>query len=71
MKRNRFVSGNFTKQLDFPGKFLKNFNFLGNFTKNVDFTVKKLAIYSYFWANYFISLQKSPLSNILPVHNKI
>src|SRR6218665_621588 len=25
-------------------------------------------IYSYFWPNYSISLQKSPLSNILPVH---
>jgi len=31
----------------------------------------KLAIYSYPLPNYSISLQKSPLLNILPVHNKI
>ena len=33
--------------------------------------MQKLAIYSYFWANYSISLQKSPLLNIVPVHDKI
>src|SRR6218665_3041096 len=29
--------------------------------------MQKLAIYSYFWVNYSIYLQKSSLSNILPV----
>jgi len=28
--------------------------------------MQKLVIYSYFWENYSISLQKSPLSKILP-----
>jgi len=45
--------------------------FSGNFTKKFRFFRQKLAIDSYFWANYSISLQKSPLSNILPVHHKI
>ena len=52
-----------------PGNLSKNFIFSGNLRKN-RFSRQKLLIYSYFWANYFISLQKSPLSNILPVHNK-
>ena len=61
----------------------KNFNFWVNFTKKSVFQTKisewplfpfkqsKLAIYSYFWAYYYISIQKSPLSNILPVHDTI
>jgi len=36
----------------------------------VDFT-RNDPIYSYFWVNYSIPLQMSPLSNILPVHDKI
>src|SRR6218665_1762578 len=57
-------------KFDFPGKFTKNFDFFRQFHKNIRFSRQKLAIYSFFWANYSISLQKSPLSNILRVHNK-
>src|SRR6218665_3088164 len=67
----------FKKKSIFKGKFAKNFNFFqvilckisifhGKFPKKYRFSRQKLAIYSYFWANYSISLQKSPLSNILP-----
>ena len=62
----RFCSGNFTKRFDFSKQISENFDFLDNFTK-ISIFQAKLAIYSYFWANYSISLQKSPLSNILPV----
>jgi len=55
----------------FHANFTKDFNFSGNFTKRFRFSRQRLAIYSNFWANYFISLQKSPLSNMLPVHDKI
>jgi len=81
--RNFDFSGNFTKNIDFDfaGKFLKNVNFSGKFFKNFDFSGnlkqfrfsrQKLLIYSYFWTIFSISLQKSPLSNILisrPVHD--
>jgi len=36
-----------------------------------DFFFTKFAIYSYNWANYSISLQKSPLSNIITYKNNI
>src|SRR6218665_3977969 len=57
------------------GSWSKNFHFAmqnsifsGNFTQKIPFLSRqKLVIYSYFWANYSISLQKYPLSNILPV----
>jgi len=66
------------KKSNFPGKFMKNFDFFhaissniqffqanfrkisilsGNVTKNSTFQAK-LAIYSNFWENYSISLQK-------------
>jgi len=64
----------------FPSKFSKNFDFFRQIfekfryflaiLKEIRFSRQKLLIYSYFWANYYISLQKSPLSNILPVHDK-
>jgi len=54
----------------FPGKFPKNFDFFKQFNQKFDFARQKLAIYSYFWANYSISLPKSPLSNMLPVHQR-
>src|SRR6218665_681198 len=50
------------KNSNFPGKFPENFDFLGNFTKKIRFSRQKLVIYSYFWKNYSISLQQSPLS---------
>src|SRR6218665_1254557 len=46
------------KKSIFPGKFSKISIF---FTNCFDFFRKKLVIYSYFWANYSTSLQKSPL----------
>src|SRR6218665_3586871 len=67
----------------FPDKRLKNFEFFMQILEKFQFfhaifrkisrqfSRQKLLIYSYFWANYSISLQKSPLSNILPVHDKI
>jgi len=78
----RFCFRQFHKKSTFLSKFAKNFDFFsGNFMQNFDFSwqisekyrfpKQKLAIYSYFWANYSISLQKSPLSNILPLHDKI
>src|SRR6218665_445214 len=54
----------------FTGKFPKILIFFRQL-KKIDFPSKKLSIYSYLWANYSISLQKLPLSNILPVHDKI
>src|SRR6218665_29887 len=75
------------KKFHSPGKFPKNFNFqtisqskIRFFQANFRKIKKKLDVLGkywlytaigYFWANYSISLQKSPLSNILPVHNKI
>src|SRR6218665_2653150 len=58
----------FQENLIFSGKFLKNFNFFRQFVKKKLISRQKFLIYSYFWANYSISLQKSPLLNILPVH---
>src|SRR6218665_2787284 len=72
--------GHFTKSFDFLRKFAKICIFSGNLKKSIfsrqisekfRFSRHKLAICSYFWANYSISLQKSPLSNILTVHGKI
>jgi len=48
----------------FPGKFSKISIFSGPLHKNVDFLRQKLVIYALLLANYSISLQKSPLSNI-------
>src|SRR6218665_3154355 len=65
----RFFQANFWKISTFSCIFLKNYDILG--IKKNRFSRQKLLIYSYFWANYSISLQKSSLSNILPVHDKI
>src|SRR6218665_123699 len=61
----------FTKNRFFRSNFRKISIFSGNFTKKFRLSKQKLAIYSYFCANYSISLKKSPLSNILPIHHKI
>src|SRR6218665_402189 len=64
-------AGKFLKNVNFSGKFFKNFDFSGNL-KQFRFSRQKLLIYSYFWTIFSISLQKSPLSNILisrPVHD--
>ena len=56
----------------FPRKFpRKKIIFFRLFHKKFLLSRQKLAIYSYFWPDYSISLQKSPLSNMLPVHYKI
>src|SRR6218665_157696 len=54
----RFFQENF-KKIQFFQEILKKFDFQATIA------------HSYFWANYSISLQKSPLSNLLPVHDKI
>jgi len=69
-KKNRFFQANFWKISNFSGKFWKNFKFFRQFKKNPIFQAK-LLISSYFWVNYSISLQKSPLSNIFSVHDTI
>src|SRR6218665_3182448 len=53
----------------FSGKFSKEFKFFRQLKKPI--FQAKLLISSYFWVNYSIYLQKSPLSNILPVHDTI
>src|SRR6218665_3538712 len=63
-------SGNLTKKFDFSRQIFRKFRVFRQL-KKIGFSRQKLLIYSYFWANYSISLQKSPLSNILPVHDKI
>src|SRR6218665_4151307 len=60
-----------TKNIDFSRQLFEKFRFFRQFHKKFRFSRKELAIYSYFWANYSISLQTSPLSNIPPVHDKI
>src|SRR6218665_623830 len=75
VKKISISTGKFPKNLNFfrqfykrissfAGKFPKILIFSGN--KKIDFPSQKKSIYSYLWANYSISLQKSPLSNILP-----
>src|SRR6218665_3727023 len=66
-----FLSGNFTKNFDFSRQISEKYRFFRQFHKKFRFSKQKLGIYSYFWANYSISPQKSPLSNILPVHDEI
>src|SRR6218665_3363880 len=68
LKKIRFFHANFRQISIFSGNFTKVSIFSN--LKISRFSRQKLAIYSYFWANYYISLQKSPLSNILPVHDK-
>src|SRR6218665_49732 len=53
------------KNIEFCGQISENFDFFRQLKKLI-FQAKKKSIYSYLWANYSISLQKSPLSNILP-----
>src|SRR6218665_1652958 len=53
-----------------PGNFRKISIFQAILQKSSIFQAK-MAIYSYFWANNSNSLRKSPLSNILPVHDKL
>jgi len=54
----------------FPGKFLKNFDFSGNFIKKFHFP-GKIGHLQLLLGKLFYFLQKSPLLNVLPVHDKI
>src|SRR6218665_1895814 len=81
----RFFPGNFTKDFDLSRQISEKFDFFsGNFTKSFYFPGKDFRMTSFSvypdkighlqllqWANYSISIQKSPLSDILPVHDKI
>jgi len=66
----RFFKANFEKFRFFQANFWRISIFFRQFKKN-RFSRQNLLIFSYFWENYSISLQKPPLSNILPVHDKI
>src|SRR6218665_607515 len=68
--KNYNISGNFTKKFRF---FQTNFRKISIFQaiKKIRISMQKLAIYSHFLANYSVSIQKSPVSNIPPVHDKI
>jgi len=70
-KNLQFSQANVWKNSIFQANFWNISNFAGKFKKSIDFSRQKLLIYSNFWANYSTSLQKSPLSNILPVHDII
>ena len=60
------------KKIDFSRQIFENFDFFQALSHNFFYFFRqKLVICSYFWANYSTSLQKSPLSNILPVHDKL
>ena len=66
-KKFRFFPGKFSKNSDFFRQILKEIRFFQAISQKFRFSRQKLLTYSYFWANYSISLHKSPLSNILPV----
>ena len=70
-RKNRFFQANFKKNLIFSSKFSKKFYLFRQFLEKIRFSRQKLLIHNCFWTNYSISLQKSPLSKILPVHDKI
>src|SRR6218665_1941244 len=55
----------------FRANFRKISIFLRQFHKKFRFFRQKFAIYSYSWVNHSISFQKSPFSNILPVHDNL
>jgi len=55
---------------DFSGKNFR-MTFFKSFAPKFQFIQKKLPFTAKFWTNYSISLEKSPLSNILLVHDKI
>ena len=76
-KKIRFSLANFWKQIFFQAtlrkitifrQIFKRFRFCQAVFKKLRFSRQKLLIYSYFWTDSSISLQKSPLSNILSVH---
>src|SRR6218665_2050236 len=56
---------------DFYRKISKKIDFFMQFHKKIRFSRQKLVIYSNFCENYTISIQRSLLSNILPVHDNM
>src|SRR6218665_3872987 len=69
-QKNQFFGAHLRRISTFR-QFHKKFRFSRQISQKYRFSRQQLAICSYFWANYSISLQKSPLSNILPVHDNI
>src|SRR6218665_1558829 len=67
----------FPRQIDERFRLFSGKNFritsLSHLLQNVRLSRQNLPFTAKFWANYSISLEKSPLSNILPVglHDKI
>ena len=57
------------KNFNFSRQIYENFWFFQAISQKIRLSRQELPIYSNFWKNYSISLEKSPLSNILPVHN--
>jgi len=53
--------GSERKKFNFSRKTFKKFRFFQALSQEIRFSGQELAIYSYFWANYSSSLQKSPL----------
>src|SRR6218665_2234540 len=64
----RFLQANFREISIFSGNFIKNFDFSGNLKNNFVFSGKNCSFTGLFLGKLFYSLQRSPLSNILPVH---
>src|SRR6218665_1663933 len=69
-KKNRFFSGNFKKNFDFYRQISEKIRFFRQFKKNFEFPGKNWPFTCTSGQTIlYISLQTSPLSNILPVHN--
>src|SRR6218665_369980 len=65
----------FSRQISENSRFFSGKHFrmtcFSHLLQNVRLSRKKLPFTTKFWANYSISLEKSQLSNILSVHDKI
>src|SRR6218665_4182901 len=59
------------QNFNFPRQISEKFRFVQGISPKYLFSRQILLIYSYSWENYSISLQKSPLSNMPPVHYTI
>src|SRR6218665_2599814 len=68
LRKISIFSGNFIKKVRFSRQKFLNDLFLRLSRQNCPL---KDAFTVYFWANCSIYLEKSPFSNILPVHDKI
>ena len=64
-------SGNFTKDSIFPNKFPKSFDFVQANSQKFLISQAKIAHLQLLLGKLFYFSSKSPLSNMLPVHDKI